>query len=164
MKRRRMKVLGGAACLAALAVVAVIALPASGTAPPGSTFFAKLTGEHGPAPDADVDGYGTFSGGFRATASGTSFCYGMTVFKIGNPTAAHIHQGGPSVDGPIKVGLIPPTSGLSGASAKCTTVSNTVANAIKANPGAFYINVHNSAFPNGAIRGQLFQATATQDK
>jgi hypothetical protein len=164
MKRRRMKVLGGAACLAALAAVAVIALPASGTAPPGSTFFAKLTGEHGPAPDADVDGYGTFSGGFRATASGTSFCYGMTVFKIGNPTAAHIHQGGPNVDGPIKVGLIPPTSGLSGASAKCTTVSNTVANAIKANPGAFYINVHNSAFPNGAIRGQLFQATATQDK
>jgi CHRD domain-containing protein len=164
MRRRRMRFLGATGLLAALAAVAVIALPASGTAPPGSAFFAKLDGEHGPLPDADVDGYGTFSGGFRVTSSGTSFCYGMQVFKIGNPTAAHIHQGGPNTDGPIKVGLIPPTSGLSGASAQCTTVSTTVANAIKANPGAYYVNVHNSAFPNGAIRGQLFQATATQDK
>jgi hypothetical protein len=165
MKRRRIRVLGAAGLLAALAAVAVIALPASGTAPPGSAFFAKLSGEHGPAPDADVDGYGTFSGGFRAVAGDfTSFCYGMQVFKIGNPTAAHIHQGGPNVDGPIKVGLAIPSSGLSGASAKCISVTDTVANAIKSNPAAYYVNVHNSAFPNGAVRGQLFQATATQDK
>jgi CHRD domain-containing protein len=160
MKRRRTKVLGGAACLAALAAVAVIALPASGTAPPGSAFFAKLDGEHGPAPDADPDGYGTFSAGFR----GTSFCYGYTVFKIGNPTAAHIHQGGPGVDGGIKIGLQIPSSGLSGSRAACTTVSTTVANQVKANPSAFYVNIHNGAFPNGAIRGQLFQATVAQDK
>lgn len=160
MKRRRMKVIGGAACLAALAAVAVIALPASGTAPPGSAFFAKLDGEHGPAPDADPDGYGTFSGGLR----GTSFCYGYTVFKIGNPTAAHIHVGGPNVDGGIRVGLQIPASGLSGSRAACTTLTTAQANAIRTNPGGHYVNVHNGAFPNGAIRGQLFQATATQDK
>ena len=39
-----------------------------------------------------------------------------------------------------------------------------IANAIKANPGAYYVNIHNGAFPNGAIRGQLFQATVAQDK
>ena len=166
MTRRRIKVLGGSVCLAALAAVAVIALPASGTAPAGSAFYAKLDGEHGPAPDADPDGYGTFSGGFRAipNSSNTSFCFGYTVFKIGNPTLAHIHQGGPNADGPVFVGLQIPSSGLSGSKAACVTVPNAKANAIKANPGGFYVNVHNSAFQNGAIRGQLFQATATQDK
>jgi hypothetical protein len=160
MRRRRMKVLGGAACLAALAAVAVIALPASGTAPPGSALYAKLDGEH-EIPDADPDGYGTFTAGFR----GTSFCYGMTVFRIGNPNAAHIHQGGVNTaNGPIRFGLQIPSSGLSGARAACTTMSTTLANAIKANPGGFYVNVHNGAFPGGAVRGQLFQATAAQDK
>jgi hypothetical protein len=159
MKRRRMRVLGAAACCTALAAVALVALPASGTAPPGSAFFAKLDGEH-VAPDADPDGYGTFSAGFN----GTKLCYGLQVFKIGAPTAAHIHKAPVGSDGPIKVGLIPPTSGLAGASARCTTLTTTLANAIKASPGAYYVNVHNSAFPNGAIRGQLFKANSTQDK
>lgn len=160
MRRGPLKILAGAACVAAVAAVAVMALPASGTAPAGSAFFAKLDGEHGPAPDGDVDGYGTFSASFN----GTRLCYGLQVAKIGNPTAAHIHQGGVNTDGPIRVGLLPPTSGASGSRAGCATLTTTLANQIKANPGAYYVNVHNSAFPNGAIRGQLFQATATQDK
>jgi hypothetical protein len=44
------------------------------------------------------------------------------------------------------------------------TITTTLFNQIKASPGAYYANVHTSAFPNGAIRGQLFQATATQDR
>lgn len=159
MNRHRIKVLGAGACLTALAVVAVIALPASGTAPPGSSFFAKLDGEH-EVPDADADGYGTFSASF----SGTKLCYGLQVAKIGTPQAAHIHKAAVGANGPIQVGLNPPLSGAAAASASCTTVSTTLANAIKANPGAYYVNVHNSAFPNGAIRGQLFKATVGQDK
>ena len=84
--------------------------------------------------------------------------------RIGFGAAVAPPQGGPNVDGPVKVGLSIPSSGLSGSKAACVTVSNTVANAIKANLGNFYVNVHNSQYPNGAIRGQLFQATATQDK
>ena len=57
-----------------------------------------------------------------------------------------------------------PASGLAGSRAACTTLTAAQANAIKANPGGFYVNVHNGAFPNGAIRGQLFQATAAQNK
>jgi hypothetical protein len=86
------------------------------------------------------------------------------VFKIGTPTAAHIHKGAVGVNGPIKVPLNVPASGAAGASAKCTTLTTTLANAIKAAPGQYYVNVHNGGFPNGAIRGQLFQATANQDK
>ncbi|MEK6327940.1 MAG: CHRD domain-containing protein [Actinomycetota bacterium] len=155
-----MKVLAAAACVAGLATVAVIALPATGSAPAGHAFFAKLSGEHGPAPDADVDGYGTFSAGF----SGTKLCYGLQVFKIGNPNAAHIHQAGVNADGPIKVPLTAPASGLAGASSGCVTLTATLANQIKANPAAYYVNVHNGTYPAGAVRGQLFQATAAQDK
>jgi hypothetical protein len=147
--------------VAAVAAVAITALPASGTAPAGSALFAKLDGEHGPLPNDDPDGYGTFSASFN----GTKLCYGLQVAKIGNPTAAHIHQGGVNTDnGPIRVGLLPPTNGTAGSRAGCATLTTTLANQIKANPGGYYINVHNSAFPTGAIRGQLFQATATQDK
>lgn len=158
MRKHRVRVLVAGACLAAAATVAVIALPASGTAPPGSSFFAKLDGEH-EVPHADADGYGTFSASFN----GTKLCYGLQVVKIGTPQAAHIHKAAVGANGPVQVGLIPPTTG-GGASAGCTTVSATLASAIKANPGAYYVNVHNSAFPNGAIRGQLFKATASQDK
>jgi hypothetical protein len=139
--------------------VAVIALPASGTAPNGSAFFAKLDGEH-ETPDADPDGHGTFS----ATFNGTKLCFGLQVDKIGNPSAAHIHQGAVNVNGAIKVALTPPASGAAGASAGCKTIGGALASAIKAIPGAYYVNVHNTAFPNGAIRGQLFKATAAQDK
>jgi CHRD domain-containing protein len=159
MKRRRMRVLGAAACVTALAAVAVIALPASGTAPAGSALFAKLDGEH-EVPDADPDGYGTFSAGF----TGRKLCYGLQVFKIGTPAAAHIHQAAVGANGPIRVGLAVPSSGAAGTSTACTTLTATLASAIKANPGRFYVNVHNSAFPDGAIRGQLFQATASQDR
>jgi hypothetical protein len=171
MRRHRMKILGGAASVAALAAIAVIALPASGTAPQGSAFFAVLDGEH-EIPDADPDGYGTFSGGFRNLAGpNTSFCWGVTVFRIGNPTAAHIHQGGPNTaNGPIRIPLNPPpNAGLSGRSSNCQQVSDTLANQVRqsvaANPTAgYYINVHNNAFQGGAVRGQLFKATAAQDR
>ena len=69
MKRHRKWMLAAGAGLAALAVVAVIALPASGTAPAGSSFFAKLDGEHD-VPAADPDGYGTLSASFNGTAVG----------------------------------------------------------------------------------------------
>jgi hypothetical protein len=154
-----LKVIGGAACLAALAAVAIVALPASGTAPPGSSFFAVLDGEH-EQPDADADGYGTFSASFR----GNVLCYGIQVVNIATPNAAHIHQGAVNVNGPIRVALTPPTNGTQGASAKCVSVPAAQATAIKNNPAAFYVNVHNAQFPNGAVRGQLFKATAVQNK
>jgi hypothetical protein len=157
MKRRRMKVVGAAAGLAALVAVALVAWPASGTAPAGSAFFAKLDGEN-EVPDADLDGYGTFSGGFN----GVRLCYGLQVFKVDPPAAAHIHQAPIGSNGPIRVTLNKPATGATGFSGGCTNLTTTQANAIKANPRAFYVNVHTGPFPGGAVRGQLFQATATQ--
>ncbi len=159
MKTRGIAALGVVIFLAALATVAVIALPASGTAPAGSSFFAKLDGEHD-VPAGDPDGYGTFSASFN----GTKLCYGLQVVKIGPPIAAHIHKAPVGQNGPISVQLNVPSTGAIAGSTGCKTLSMSRANAIKANPGAYYVNVHTDAFPNGAIRGQLFQATVAQDK
>ena len=159
MKTRGIAALGAVIFLAALATVAVIALPASGTAPAGSSFFAKLDGEHD-VPAADPDGYGTFSASFN----GTKLCYGLQVVKIGPPIAAHIHKAPVGQNGPISVQLNVPSTGAIAGSTGCKTLSTSRANAIKATPGAYYVNVHTNAFPNGAVRGQLFQATVAQDK
>lgn len=80
-------------------------------------------------------------------------CFELTWANISEPVmAAHIHVGGKRVAGPIVVTLISsPTSG--GAASGCVTDDD--ADAILAEPSDYYVNVHTSDFPAGAIRGQL---------
>ena len=76
----------------------------------------------------------------------------LTVTKIDEATAAHIHEGAVGKDGPVKVGLDTPKGG----SAKgCKTADAAVVKDMLANPANYYVNVHNTAHPKGAVRGQL---------
>jgi hypothetical protein len=79
-------------------------------------------------------------------------CYQLNVSGIEPATAAHIHQAPVGVAGPVVIALVPPTGGSSSA---CTSASRDLIEAIIQNPEAFYVNVHNSTFPAGAVRGQL---------
>jgi CHRD domain-containing protein len=74
-----------------------------------------------------------------------------------NVSASHIHRGGPTVpNGTIVIPFNQPfTNGLSSGSA---TITPALMSELVGNPGGFYVNVHNSAFPGGAIRGQLMPA------
>jgi len=110
-----------------------------------------MTGAKEPG-GGDSDGKGSFSG----TIQGQRLCYGITVGNIGRPNASHIHRGRAGVSGPVVITLTHPTTGSPGASAACVTVAATLLGQIRANPGRFYVNVHNNAFQGGAIRGQLF--------
>jgi hypothetical protein len=103
----------------------------------------------------DPDGRGSFT----ATVDGGQLCFGLTVNKIGSPTMAHIHMGGPHTNGPIAVVLTPPSSGNPGASSACVAVAGSVAHGLLLHPHRYYVNVHNAAFPGGAVRGQLFART-----
>jgi hypothetical protein len=81
-----------------------------------------------------------------------NLCYVITVANIETATAAHIHRGAPGVAGPPVVTLDAPADGESRG---CLTVASSLADELERSPGAFYVNVHNARYPNGAVRGQL---------
>jgi hypothetical protein len=142
--------------IAATAVVLGIAAPV-GAQGGDSALFAVLTGAKevdatGAKGVGDRNGRGSFS----ATLDGRQLCYGIQVKNIGDPGAAHIHRGGRNVAGPVVQELEHPTSGDPGASSACVRLSRSLARDLRQHPKRYYVNVHNTAFPNGAVRGQLF--------
>ena len=82
-------------------------------------------------------------------------CFEMTVTGLsGSVTGVHIHEGAIGVSGPIVVDLM---SYLSDNRVKGTITGSTLTPQLIAKlfSGAFYVNVHTAANPNGEIRGQL---------
>ena len=77
-------------------------------------------------------------------------CFRLIVHRIEPATLAHIHIGSPTVAGPVVVDFVAPTDG---SSSGC--VMDADADAIAANPSNYYVNVHNTSFMAGAVRGQL---------
>jgi hypothetical protein len=156
----KLRYLAVAALVGALSVVLVnAAIGAKKSAPPkAKTFFGVLLGKNevsattGKKRAGDLNG----RGGATAVIDGDQFCFGIVVRNIDQPTLAHVHKGRPSVNGPIRITLTPPSSGDPGASSGCVTVNDSaLLAAIKRNPHKYYFNVHTEAFPGGAIRGQI---------
>jgi hypothetical protein len=82
-------------------------------------------------------------------------CYRVTARDISAPlTAGHIHKGSAGVAGPVVIPF-PNVAGAGPNFSGCTTASPALVQAIIANPGGYYTNVHNAAFPGGVMRGQL---------
>lgn len=99
---------------------------------------------------------------------GTSIEWTMTVNNLANVTQSHIH--GPAAAG-VSAGVIinlfmpnGPTGTLNGEVARGTITDANNANVsldalrVMLNAGTSYANVHNSAFPGGAIRGQIIRS------
>lgn len=80
-------------------------------------------------------------------------CIKMHVRNIEPATAAHVHQAPMGQAGPVVVPL--PTPDSNGKADGCVDLDMNKLNEIKDNPSNFYINVHNSPYPDGAVRGQL---------
>jgi hypothetical protein len=98
----------------------------------------------------DPDGSGT---AFITLNYGQStVCYEITVENIGTVTAAHIHHAPAGSNGPIAVVLTPPTSGFSSG---CATVDRSLIMEMLQSPSDFYVNIHTTDYPAGALRGQL---------
>jgi len=123
----------------------------------GRPFAAVLNGDNevdasGTRGQGDLDGAGL--GTVTIDRTSNQVCWEITTTGLDLPAIlAHIHRGALNVNGPIVVTFTPPDA--SGSSRGCVPVDPALATEIATNPAGFYVNVHTTPFPNGAIRGQL---------
>ena len=112
------------------------------------TYETSLTGAE-EVNGGDPDGSGRALIGF--SPGGNEICFTLDVSNLSTAVAAHIHRGAAGVNGPIVVTLQAPNNSSIG----CVSVDPALIKEIARNPEAFYVNVHTTDYPGGAIRGQL---------
>lgn len=160
--------------IAAMAGVAGLGVVLAAPAVAGHTnalLEADLTGRAQVASDGTRGNVGDPNGRggvhvFGVDGDPTTLCYVLEVDKIaeldqapGNGRAAHIHAGAKGTNGPVEVNLAWPQDGQA---ADCLTEGEAgkgldpgEVQRILTDPHHYYVNVHNTEFPDGAIRGQL---------
>ena len=121
----------------------------------GAPFATPMTTEITSTPLYTGDPDGTGDALITINLGQREVCWELSVANILLPgTAAHIHRAPVGVRGGIVVGLTPPNA--SGTVAGCASNQNpAVLQDILLDPAAFYVNVHTTDYPAGAVRGQL---------
>jgi hypothetical protein len=138
------------AIVAALAT-ALFAVAASAAMSP--VVSAKLTGG-AESPKGPASGSGLAV--INLNAAKSSVCWQFKNIKgVSGPNAAHIHKGAKGVSGPVFIPL-----GAAYKAKGCTKASQASITAVETKPGAYYVNIHNAKYRNGAIRGQLVSGSA----
>lgn len=133
----------------ALALGLVASLALAGVAMAAET---TLTADLAGSAETDEDGSGTATVVLDPEA-GTA-CWTFSVENIDPVTVSHIHEGAEGTDGGVVVDL--DLDGFDGTSEGCNDAADAdTLQAIIDDPAGYYVNVHNEAFPGGAIRGQL---------
>jgi hypothetical protein len=138
--------------LTMLAAAVVIALPAIAAPQPLATLLQANLTTAKPGP-GDPDGYGNAT----VLVYKKKVCYTLAVTGIEPATLAHIHKGVKGQTGPVVVptdpnqSFNPPRDVSSG----CERIPSSLSADLRQNPTNYYVNVHNTQYPEGAIRGQL---------
>jgi hypothetical protein len=125
--------------------------------PPAKTFVAVLSAaeEVPPCAPATNAARGVFVAHVVDEATGTVRWKLVANNLPGDVVAAHIHIGARGVAGPV-VQATPPTPGAENGVIGSGSFSNpALVAAMRADPGAYYVNVHSTVCPPGAVRGQF---------
>ena len=135
---------------AATAALLGTSLSADANVESGRKLTATLNGASEVPGPGDTDGTGSFTA--RINPGQGQLCYSLSANRIDAASAAHIHSGAAGVAGGVVDALTAPTAA---GSKQCTAITHDMAMELIQNPQNYYVNVHNAAFPGGAIRGQL---------
>ncbi len=139
-------------------IFALVAMVGPASAKPlrdGTMASATLSGAEEVPDPGDADGAGTATLTFN-TDSG-EICWDIKVSNITLPSVGtHIHEGAKGVAGPVVVPLTAPDA--NGVATGCATPDAALMTRIMQNSENFYVNVHTSDFPAGAVRGQIMMA------
>jgi hypothetical protein len=136
---------------AAAAALALMTGCATTSADQRATLIVTMNGiQEVPGP-GDPDGSGTVE--VRVDPRAARLCWDLFARNIDPATAAHIHRGPAGSAGPPVLPLTTPDA--AGRSEGCAAIDQALAREIAWRGHDFYINVHNAAYPAGAIRGQL---------
>ncbi len=138
------------ALIAALMMVAAVPAAAG-----GRPLTAELNGPNEMTP-GDPDGTGTMH--LTLNQGQGEICWDLDVSDIESPTRAHIHSGVAGVNGPVVVfffDLVIPDPIPVAFDGCVDGIDEGLIKDIRQNPGDYYINIHNTEYPAGAIRGQL---------
>lgn len=174
MQTKTLAVMAAVGCAAAIAIPS-IALGNARRDATGDLAFLKteqtpyvtrLTGA-AETPVGDIGGIGGAAVTFNITdplsnVDGATVCWDLSYGTLaGTATASHIHRGAAGTNGPVVLpfGNITATGATGcatvGLVAGQTVGGGVLASQIVADPAGFYVNVHTTIYPGGAIRGQL---------
>jgi hypothetical protein len=138
--------------IAGCTAICVTAALATVSSAADTKLYAKMSGSQ-EKPKGDPDG----TGAAVLTFKSAQVCYVITPKKAGSTfTAGHIHAGKKGVAGPPVVPLwVKPKKVSGGKLSGCASAKAADIAKIKAKPANYYVNIHNAAYPSGAVRGQL---------
>jgi hypothetical protein len=151
---------GAAATKAATAAGTTSAMPAMEVGPfektKGCTLVAELLGPNEVPKKGPENARGTALLLISRPDTGPgTICFQLDAFNIKLPAAAaHIHAGAKGVAGPIVVPLAPPDA-FNHSRGCAKGVDRALITQILTHPYDYYVNVHTSDFPGGAMRGQI---------
>ena len=151
------RMFGVALVLAAAALVVFGVSVATGGQPPAKTFVAGLNA----ADEVPLCAAATKASRGHFVAHVVDVAAGTVEWKLvgnnlpGDVTAAHIHVAPFGVPGPVVQGLSPTPGAENGVIGTGTFTNPALIAQINANPANYYVNVHTTTCPPGAIRGQL---------
>lgn len=133
----------------------ILSLAFAGSVMAGDRSFETtlLPGNEPDGGDTNAGARGSFS--MTVDYGHRELCYEMAWENLSaNATAAHIHEAVAGVNGPVVIPLSV-TNTTTGSIAACITVDRAVLHGLLKDPAEYYVNVHTSINPGGAIRGQL---------
>ncbi len=121
----------------------------------GAPFSTPMTQEVTSTPPYAGDPNGTGTALVTVNHGQREICWEVSASDITLPaTASHIHKAAPGIRGPIVVGLSAPDA--AGRSVGCASgLDQALLRDILTNTASYYVNVHTTDYPPGAVRGQL---------